>query len=409
MKKKIMIPIVALLVLGAVWYFSQGESSEKSIQVPVEMGDFSVNVVVKGELDAEKSVNIFGPNLRSIQIYSDIKIEDLIDEGTVVDSGEYIGSLDQTIVLDQLKTLDANLEKLLSQINKSKIDSALELRSIRDQLINQNYALEELEIELQNSKYEPPATQRKIEIQLEKAKRQLAQSEENYELKKDKQINVIQSAIIDYNKMKIKKEKMMDVLSQFKVYAPQPGMLIYARSWSGRKKTPGSSISTWNPLVATLPDLTSMQIKCFVNEIDISKVKTDQPVEITVDAFPDKKLTGKVISVANIGEEMRSSSAHVFEVIIKVDGSDEDLRPSMSTQNTIITNVLDSVIHIPLECLHSQDSLTFVYTDGYKQVIETGVSNEDAIVVTKGLEPNQMIYLSTPENGMDWDVKLLED
>ncbi len=64
MKKKIIIPIVALVVLGAVWYFSQDESSEKSIQVPVEMGDFSVNVVVKGELDAEKSVNIFGPSTK---------------------------------------------------------------------------------------------------------------------------------------------------------------------------------------------------------------------------------------------------------------------------------------------------------------------------------------------------------
>jgi multidrug efflux pump subunit AcrA (membrane-fusion protein) len=404
MKKKL-IPLVVILVIIAIfWQFLGNDSKSNSILTTVKQGAFIVNVTVKGELDAEKSTNVNGPmGLQSINIYSDIKIDDLVPEGTIVDSGDYIASLDQTVILDKLKEIDANLEKLVSNINKSKIDSALELRSARDQLINQKYALEQKEIELANSKYEPPATQRKLEIDLEQAKRQLQQSIESYQLKKEKQINTIQEAIIDFNKDQNKKEQIMKVMGEFRVTAPQAGMVIYAKSWGGKKKVPGSTISPWNPRVATLPDLSNMQIKSFVNEIDISKIQVDQEVQITVDAFPDKKLKGKVVSVANIGEELNNSSAHVFEVIIKVLNQDSDLRPSMTTKNVIVTEVVDSAMYIPLECLHSNDSLIFVYTNGVKKIVETAQSNEDNIVIEKGLSPDDEIYLSIPEGAEDWE------
>ncbi len=404
MKKKLIIFGAPIILILLYWLFSGSGNQEQSIMATVKQGEFVVNVTVKGELDAEKSTGVNGPmGLQSINIYSDIKIDDLIPEGTIVDSGDYIATLDQTVILGKLKEIDANLEKLSSKINKSKIDSALELRTARDQLVNQKYALEEKEIEINNSKYEPPATQRKLQIDLEKAKRQLQQSTENYELKKEKQINTIQEAIIDYNKDLRKKERIMKVMSEFRVLAPQAGMVIYAKSWGGRKKIPGSTISPWDPRVATLPDLSQMQVKSYVNEIDISKVKVGQSVKISVDAFPDKQLTGEVVSVANIGEELQNSSAHVFEVIIKVKDKDEDLRPAMTTKNTIITETVDSALYIPLECLHSNDSLVFVYANGGKQIVETAQSNEDNIIITKGLELGDEIYLSIPKDAEDWE------
>ena len=403
MKKKVIYAIIVVAVLVLIWVLFSEKTTNKSIMVNPQLGEFIVSITINGELDAEKSVDVNGPlGLQSINIYEKIKIEDLVPEGTIVDSGDYIGSLDKTVVLNKLKDIDASLEKLNSKINKSKIDSALELRAARDQLINQRYAIEEKKIEFKNSKYEPPTIQRKLEIEVEKANRQYKQSIESYNLKREKQINTIQEAVIDHNKYIRKKEQIMLILNDFKVTAPQSGMVIYIKDWGGNKKVPGTTISPWNPKVAKLPDLSSMQVKSFVNEIDISKVKVGQKVEITVDAFPDKKLVGKTITVANIGEELANSSAHVFEVEINVDGSDSDLRPAMTTKNTIIINVIDSALYIPLECLHSNDSTVFVYTNGIKQIIETSENNEDYIVVTKGLTISDEIYLSIPENSSNW-------
>jgi hypothetical protein len=139
--------------------------------------------------------------------------------------------------------------------------------------------------------------------------------------------------------------------------------------------------------------------KTYVNEIDVSKVKAGQKVDIIVDAFPDKSYTGSVISVANIGEQLPNADAKVFEVLIKVDGSDPILRPAMTTGNKIITKTINDVIYVPLECVQTgQDSIPFVYTkSGKKQIVLLGESNENDVVVEKGLEPGTLLYLSTPE------------
>ena len=141
---------------------------------------------------------------------------------------------------------------------------------------------------------------------------------------------------------------MQEIIQKFIISAPSDGMVIYKREWGGAKRKVGSEISAWDPVVATLPDLTSMISKTYVNEIDVSKVKTGQRVRLTVDAFPEKSYTGTVISVANIGEQLPNTDAKVFEVIMKIDGSDPILRPSMTTGNQIITKTFNDVTFIPL-------------------------------------------------------------
>jgi hypothetical protein len=168
-------------------------------------------------------------------------------------------------------------------------------------------------------------------------------------------------------------------------------------------------ISPWRPIVAELPDLSSMLVKTYVNEIDISKVQVGQKVEIGVDAFPDKELFGEVTQVANIGEQMKNSTARVFEVIINVEGHDEELRPAMTTKNKIITNVLEEAVYVPLEALNTKDSIQFVYLSGKKQQVETGESSNENIVVTRGLKEGDEVYLVPPEGADRWNFNLLPE
>jgi HlyD family secretion protein len=136
----------------------------------------------------------------------------------------------------------------------------------------------------------------------------------------------------------------------------------------------------------------------YVNEIDISKLKKGQEVKIGVDAFPEKKFTGQVIEVANIGQQLPNTDAKVFEVRIELNERDTILRPSMTTSNQVITQVLDSVLYIPLEAVHANDSLTFVFTRSKeKQVVVLGESNENHIVVEMGLTKGDKLYLSMPD------------
>jgi hypothetical protein len=264
--------------------------------------------------------------------------------------------------------------------------------------------MEEAEITVEQSQYEPPATIRQAEIELEKATRAYEQAEKNYSLKVRQAAAEMREAEINLAKDRRSKEDMEAVMSQFDIMAPSDGMVIYKKDWNGQKRTAGMEINTWDLAVATLPDLSSMISMTYVNEIDISKLKVGQQVNIGVDAFPEKEFTGEVIEVANIGQQLPNTDAKVFEVRIALNENDTILRPSMTTSNEVITQVLDSVLYVPLETVHANDSVTFVYTRaGKKQIVVLGKSNENNIIVEMGLKRGERLYLSVPEDGENFD------
>ena len=400
-KKNLIIALSVISVIVLFFIFSGKEEQSDSIEAVVKQGIFEVNVTSTGELEAENSENIPGPNgLRKIRVYN-VKITDLVPEGTVVDSGEYVATLDRSEVTSKLKDIEADIEAAESNFIKEQLDTTLELRKLRDDLINKEFDLEEKKINLEQSQYEPPATIRQAEILLNKVKRDYEQSIKSYKLKVRQARVKMKEAELKLAKSTRKRDDIMDIMNQFEVKAPKKGMVIYFKEWNGKKRKVGSTINPWENMVATLPDLSTMVSKTFVNEIDIRKVTKGQKVEIEVDAFPEKKFEGKVISVANVGEQLPNSDAKVFEVSIILNESDTVLRPSMTTSNTIITNSFDDVVYIPIEALLVTDSLTFVYKKeglSHKKLqIETGVANENEIIVTKGLKEGDIILLSLPD------------
>ena len=411
MRKKIYIGLgLMVVIIISLWYFLGAEDSEiQKVTVFPKEGRFQINVVTTGELEAKSSEKIYGPSgLRSVRIWN-VKIEDIVSDGTVVDSGQYIATLDRTEISNRIKDVESEVEKLESQYIKTKLDTTMDMRNARNQLINLEYNLEEKRIKLEQSKYEPPATIRQYQIDLEKGERDLAEALNNYDLNSEKAAVLMQEVSVTLEQERRNLDQMISVRDQFIVKAPKAGMVIYKRSWDGAKQGVGSTVSAWDNVVATLPDLSKMISKTYVNEIDISKIKTGQKVEIGVDAFPEKSYTGEVIEVANIGEQMKNSNAKVFEILIEIHEFDSILRPSMTTKNTIITAVIDSVRYIPLETVNNNDSLTFVYTTAKKrQQIILGKSNENEVIVRAGLKPDEEIYLLPPVNPDNFKIATLD-
>ncbi len=411
MKRNRIYALIALVViiLVVIW-LSIGSSGPEveTIIVPVKHGQFEIDVTTTGELEAKESEDIMGPpNLRTVRIWQ-ITIEDIIDDGTVVDSGDYVATLDRTELENRIKDEELELENLQTQFDKTQLDTTMDLRAARDELVNLKYNLEERQIVVDQSIYEPPATQRQARIDLDKAERAYGQAVKNYQLRLQKADANMREVTTNMKKVETRLKNMKHVLDGFIVTAPKSGMVIYRRGWDGKKMGVGAQIGAWDPVVATLPNLTQMISKTYVNEIDISKVKAGQEVLVEVDAFPDKQYTGTVRGVANIGQQMRNSNAKVFEVIIDVNEYDSILRPAMTTKNMIITAIIDSVLFIPIECIQSNDSLSYVYTSKTRQQVITGESNENEIIIYEGLKKDDDIYLVAPENAEEKRLSLLD-
>lgn len=400
-KKWILISLGVLIVL-ALWYFLRSEPVlVETIKVPVQRGDFVVSVYTSGELEAKNSENIQGPSgLRTVNLWN-VQIAELIAEGTLVKEGDWVATLDRTEISNRLKDVETELEKLQTLHTQTMLDTTMELRNARNDLINLQFNFEEAQITLEQSRYEPPAAIRQAEINMEKAQRAYEQAKTNYDLRLEQARAKMQEVTASLNQIKRRYDNLIEVIDEFVIYAPQDGMVIYRRNWDGSKITVGSQISTWDNVVATLPDFSVMMSRTYVNEVDISKVKANQKAEIVVDAFPEKKFTGFVTEVANIGEQRPNQDARVFEVKIQINESDTILRPAMTTKNTIVTHVEEDVLFVPIEAIHGSNDLTWVYLQSgnrlVKKQVNVGIRNENQIIIHDGLEQGDLVLLTIPE------------
>lgn len=413
MVRKISISVILLAVLAGAYFFLSGEKSasrSELVKTQVRLGDFVISVNGTGELKAKRSEKIRGPQgMRSARIYQ-TTITDLVPEGTLVKEGDYVASLDKTELDQKVKEAQTEIEKILTQLDQAKIDTAIELRGIRDNLINLKFSMKEKELQVAQSRYEPQMVIRQAELDLERAQRDYNQLLVKYELTQEKSQARISEINTQLRQEQIKLDQVLELARDFVIRAPKQGMVIYRNNWNG-KIGPGSQISTWDPVVAELPDLTDMVSKTYVNEVDVSRVKKGQFVEVKVDAFPEIQYTGQVVQVANIGETLRGYDAKVFEVVVQLNESDSILRPAMTTSNTIITDSISNVISIPLEGLQV-DSLSYVFKeDGLsivKQEVIPGLTNSDEVIISHGLQEGDVIYLSIPENKETLPLSLVD-
>lgn len=415
-KRLLVIVLITVAVLGGA-YFLLGEqgTQEETIDVTTEVvrGNLQIEVTTTGELQAKNSVQIMGPDgMRNARIWQ-AKLEEIVPEGTVVQKGDFVASLDRSEIGEQITNEELDVEESQSQYLQIKLDTAIDLRQARDKIVNQRLEVNAKKLVVEQSQFEPPATIKQAELDLEKAERTLDQAVNEYELLKQKAESQIKEASIELREDQRRLDFLQALMKEFTITAPENGMVIYARE-RGRKQGKGATIQTWYPLVATLPDLSKMVSRTYVNEVDISRVKQGQKVAVGLDAFPEKKLTGEVISIANVGEQRPNSDAKVFEVDVLINESDTTLRPAMTTSNAIITHFLEDELLIPLEALHSLgDSLTYVFKQSglgtIRQEVQLGAKGNDMAVVFKGVGEGDNIYLSIPNNPDEKKLVLLED
>ncbi len=414
-KKRVLIILsVSIVLLITIFFTLNRKSGEEDITCKVKKGSIEVKVHTSGQLESEKSENILLPSVLSsqnVRVY-EIKITDLIEEGTVVDSGQYIATLDHKVIEEVLTTARLDLEAASVVIEDAKLDSNLYLSNARDLITNSRSDVEERKITLAESVYESPSVIKKAEMDLAKAERKLDQDIKGLEMRQRQLRSQMERRNIDFRQKQRRVDDLLKLYDALIIKAPKPGMVIYAKDRFGLKIQVGSVLTPWSPIIATLPDMTKMISETYINEIDISKIKVGQKVTLSIDAFPDKELKGEVISVANIGQPMPKSDSKVFEVNIRIFGSDPDLKPAMTTGNIIQTGVYSDKIYVPSEAIFETDSTKFVYVkrkDLIRQIVDLGEENEDYTIINKGVVEGEVLQLNEPEKPEEietvgWDI-----
>jgi RND family efflux transporter MFP subunit len=394
---------VLLLGLPGAWVLAgDRRSADPSVVASVKRGQFTVTVTTAGELRAREFVQMTAPPGAQQAGAYQMKISSIVPEGTVVKRGDVVAELDRSALASKLQEVTLALQKAEAQYEQAMLDSTLNLSTARENIRTMDLGLEEKRLAKEQAVYEAPTVKRQAAIDYEKAERALAQAKTDYETKTEQARAKMREVGADVARQRGLLKIVQDVIAGFTIRAPAPGMVIYAKEWNGKKRTTGSQVTAWDPAVATLPNLTQMESVTYVNEIDVRKIAVGQPVALTLDADPSKRLSGTVSSVANVGEQRPNADAKVFEVKVRVEQSDSTLRPGMTTGNAIETLKVAEAVFVPIEALGSEGGVPFVYRQAggrlVKQEIATGAMNDDEVTIERGLKAGDRVLLAPPAN-----------
>ncbi len=405
--------VLAIAVPTIMILTGEDAAADTALEAVVTRGDFAVTVTTSGELQALSAVEITAPEKAQEAGAFQMKIAEIVPEGTVVQPGDKVAELDRAPLATRLQEVGLAVQKAAAVYEQAQLDSALTLSKAREDLRTMELAVEERRIAKEQAVYEAPSVKRQAEIDLEKAERALAQGRLDLVTRTEQAKAKMREVGADLEREQNKIEVAQAVMAEFTIHAPAAGMVIYRKEWNGKKRGVGSQVSAWDPVVATLPDLTHMESITYVNEIDIRKLAVGQPVTLTLDADPGKVLTGTVTKVANVGDERPNTDAKVFEVRIAVTETDTTLRPGMTTGNVIRTFETDSVLSVPIEAVDNVDGIPFVYRKHggsvSRQEVVTGEMNDDAVIITAGVAEGDVVLLTPPAKGDQLPLVRLPD
>ncbi|WP_066631619.1 efflux RND transporter periplasmic adaptor subunit [Labilibacter marinus] len=370
----------------------------------VESIPFNMEVIGEGEVQALKYEQILIPELlkrRELRIW-DVKITNLIGEGTKVKKGDFVASLDPSGVEDRIRKSLEKIDEYENTLESAILDSTIVLMEKREDIVNTLDNLEECKIRVEQSKYESRATQRQANIALEKAQLDINTKKRNYEKETQRQKVKISRANKRLNSEREVQGLLQALKKQLRVVSPSSGMVVYGKSWRGNKIKVNDHVGPWMPLIATIPDLNSLVSEVIVKEIDIAKVQIGQKVRIVIDAFPDDLFDGEIKNIANIGQPIKGAGMNGFKVIVELETKGKKILPSMTTTNNIVIASFEKELVVPRMAVFTEGDTQIVFkkkgTSVVKQVIQTGGENETHIRIVSGLQNGDQVLLSRPKS-----------
>ena len=304
-KKKVWIPLLTLFII-TVGYFVSGSGDEEALRVEVELiqsRDIVHKVNASGKIQPEEAVQITSTITGWITQIT-------VMEGDTVEPGQHLISIDEKQIrprynnaLSQVKSSEANLRKVQSQMDRTK------------SLFSQSLI----------------------------SKQELEQVEASY------QIALSQSEQANANLLSAE-----DELSKTRLTAPKYGIVTSITKEEGEMAVGGM----FNPgVLMTVADLSRMEVEVDVNENDVVNIEIGDTSEIEIDAYPDTIFYGVVSEIAHTAKSSNmgvQNQVTNFKVKVRMVSVPDKIRPGMSSTVNIITETLAGVISIPIQSLTSR-------------------------------------------------------
>lgn len=331
-KKKIIIGVVVLAVLGAVAFANFKFKRTEGISVTTE-------AIQKRKLEAIVSASGKVQPKRFVNISADTsgRVTDLaVNEGEPVKKGQFLLQIDPRNLRTRVQSGEASyraaestLEQLKLGLESAKValqtaeDNVNRQRQLSKQGLTTREALDRAEAELKTRQAELRTQQQQLQTQTLRIRQEEAQ---------------LENARTDFNKVRI--ESPIDgIVTRRNIELGETAII-------GTMNNPGT-------VLLQIADMSVMEAEVDVDETDIPSVQVGQIAKITIDAMPGKTFTARVTEVGNSPIQAAGAAAATqatnFKVVLTLDGQIPGVRPGFTCTAEITTATRDSVLSVPIQ------------------------------------------------------------
>lgn len=404
--------LVVLLVMAGIGWGSvrayreltRAETDNLPLTTRVEPQPFTLTIPAKGELQAVESTAVVVPNVPIDG--PPLRIATIVSEGVFVKKGDVLIEFDPTELQLLVRDNRAVLASTNQKINKGEITASIEKQDlVKEQKI--------AELELQKLKeFQPKDAEIFTRRQIVEAEIDRAYTEKRIEFAgvrlqlKDK-IYSLEEAILMLERQQAE-TKINDVeksITSLKLVSPVSGIVVYpdpSMMWGGPLQ-PGRVVYLGMQL-CTVVNPEQMEAKCYVLEKDAGELKSEQPVTVTLDAYPDWHYAGKIKNIHKLARAIeRDSPVKYFQVVVGLDQTDQVvMKPGVKLKAQIQAGELKNAIIVPRSALikRGADFLVYIESQAGKfelAPVKLGQGDQVKVVVTEGLKPGQLIALNPPD------------
>jgi HlyD family secretion protein len=321
--KKVLLGVGFLVVLGSLVALNLVRNREKAVEVEVHRvarKNLVARVSGSGQIEARKSVSVTSSVIGKV-------LEVAVREGDTVAEGQLILRIDpadQQAIVEQAKAELARAEALRTLAEAELRQAEFELNRLRDLRKGDLASAQELE-----------AAETAREVQ----QARVAEAQEGV---RNSRAGV---------------SRAEHALSKTIVKAEIPGVVVRLAVEEGENVLAGDLYNAGSPIVV-VADLAQMEAQVLVDETEVVDVRVGQDAEVTIDAFPGRKLSGHVTEVGNSAYNagpLGSQEAKDFRVRILLEPGVENLRPGLSARGEIVTETRENALAVPIAALTVRD------------------------------------------------------
>lgn len=330
-RKKLVIGVLIVVALGAIAFANLNFKRTTGVEINVEKvasRDLEAVVSASGKIRPKKSVNISADTMGKV-------VGLAVNEGDIVQSGQFLLQIDPRNLQTAVNRTGASLAAAQSQLAETRVsveNARTNLKLAQDNLDRQR--------ELIKSGLTPRETVDRAESEVKLRTADLAQREQAVKTQetriRQEEANV-ENAEYDLNKVRI--------------VSPIAGIVTRRNIEEGETVVMGT-MNNAGTVLLTIADLSVIETEVEVDETDIPFIKLGQAASVTIDAFPDKKFTGKVTEVGNSAIQAAGAGSATratnFKVVVTLEGTVPDVRPGFTCTAVITTATRQKALSVPI-------------------------------------------------------------